>query len=146
LWSAAFLLALSFSSCVTRGEMPGDEAAFEVGKEEAAFSLDFFQPERFEEISSGQSSATFKTSVKKAALYINGEYHGLTPLQATGLVPGRYAVQIKREGYKIVNITIQVKDGVSDFYYIEMELDDAPKNDESLDVSSQEQMQEGQEL
>ena len=84
---------------------------------------DFFAPDRFEEISSGQSAATFKTSKPKCALYVNGEYHGLTPLKVAGLVPGNYVVQIKREGYKTVNITIQVKDGISDFYYIEMETD-----------------------
>ena len=86
---------------------------------------EFFKPERFEEMLPGLSAATFKTSKPKCALYVNGEYHGLTPLKLAGLVPGRYAVQIKREGYKIVNITIQVKDGISDYYYIEMETDQA---------------------
>ena len=93
---------------------------------------EIFLPERFEELPKGQSAATFKTSKPKAALYINGDYHGLTPLKAAGLVPGTYAVQIKRKGCKTVNIAIQVKDGVSDFYYIEMEIDDAPVGEDSL--------------
>ncbi len=89
---------------------------------------DFYQPERYEELPHGFSAATFKTNVPKAALYINGEYHGLTPLNATGLVPGTYVVQIKKRGYQIVNIMIQVKDGVSDYYYIELEsVESAPQ-------------------
>ena len=89
---------------------------------------ELFAPERFEEILPGQSAATFKTSKPKRALYINGEYHGLTPLKVTGLIPGTYAVQIKSKGYKTVNIAIQIKDGISDYYYIEMETDDEPVN------------------
>ncbi len=91
-------------------------------------SAEVYLPERYEELPQGFSAATFKTNVPKAALYINGEYHGLTPLNATGLVPGTYVVQIKKRGYQIVNITIQVKDGVSDFYYIELEpVESAPQ-------------------
>lgn len=146
-WSAAFLAALAFFSCATKGAAPDDGSYFEAGSKEADFSSDFFLPERFEEIPAGQSSATFKTNVPKAALYVNGEYHGLTPLKATGLVPGRYAVQIKREGYKTVNITIQVKDGISDFYYIELETAQepaaAPIEARDAAPSSQEQRQEG---
>lgn len=144
-WSAAFLAALAFFSCATKDAAPDDGSYFEAGAKEADFSSDFFLPERFEEIPAGQSSATFKTNVPKAALYVNGEYHGLTPLKATGLVPGRYAVQIKREGYKTVNITIQVKDGISDFYYIEMETAQEPAA-APAELSSQEQRQEGQGL
>ena len=86
---------------------------------------EIFLPERFEEIEEGKTAATFKTSKKKAALYINGNFQGLTPLMAAGLLPGFYSVQIKKEGFKTVNIAIQVRDGVSDFYYIEMEEDDS---------------------
>lgn len=88
------------------------------------FAQEFFLPERFEEISAGTTAATFKTSKPKAALYINGNYHGLTPLKAAGLLPGSYGVQIKKEGFKTVTIAIQVRDGISDFYYIEMEAED----------------------
>ena len=93
----------------------------------AAEDGEIFMPERFEEFAQGQSAFTFKTSKPKAALYINGNYHGLTPLMATGLVPGRYFIQIKKKGFKTVNIAIQVKDGISDFSYIEMEAED-PSN------------------
>lgn len=82
---------------------------------------DFFQPESFLEIDSAFGEWTVKTSVPKAALYVNGEYHGLTPLKASGLVPGRYFIQVKKKGFKDVDILIQVKSGVSDFYYLEME-------------------------
>lgn len=140
--SAAFLVFFSLSSCVSGRDAEEGGAAFEVGSKEADFSSDFFLPERFEEIPSGQTSATFKTDVPKAALYVNGEYHGLTPLKATGLVPGRYAVQIKREGYKTVNITIQVKDGISDFYYIELEMEEPA----AAELSVPEQTQEEPEL
>lgn len=81
-------------------------------------------PERFEEIAPGSAAFTFKTSKAKAALYVNGNYHGLTPLKAAGLLPGLYYVQIKKQGYKTVNVAIQVKDGISDYYYIEMQVDD----------------------
>lgn len=141
--SAAFLGFLSLSSCVSERDAEEGGAAFEVGSKEADFSSDFFLPERFEEIPSGQTSATFKTDVPKAALYVNGEYHGLTPLKATGLVPGRYAVQIKREGYKTVNITIQVKDGISDFYYIELEMEEPAA---AAELSVPKQTQEEPEL
>ena len=141
--SAAFLGFLFLSSCVSGRDAEEGGAAFKVGSKEAGFSSDFFLPERFEEIPSGQTSATFKTSVPKAALYVNGEYHGLTPLKATGLVPGRYAVQIKREGYKTVNITIQVKDGISDFYYIELEMEEPAA---AAELSVPEQTQEEPEL
>lgn len=141
--SAAFLGFLSLSSCVSGRDAEEGGAAFEVGSKEADFSSDFFLPERFEEIPSGQTSATFKTDVPKAALYVNGEYHGLTPLKAAGLVPGRYAVQIKREGYKTVNITIQVKDGISDFYYIELEMEEPAA---AAELSVPEQTQEEPEL
>lgn len=124
--SAAILSTAAFFSCASSGANERLDISVEAELRDAAFAGDFFMPERFEEIPSGQTSATFKTSVPKSALYINGEYHGLTPLKATGLVPGRYAVQIKREGYKTVNVTIQVKDGISDFYYIELEIDGAP--------------------
>lgn len=112
---------------------------------------EIFLPERFEEIAAGRGDATFKTSKPKCALYINGEYHGLTPLKAAGLVPGRYAVQIKKKGFKTVNIAIQVKDGISDFYYIEMEVDE-PENlelsqdKEAAPVPSQTQSQAAPEL
>ena len=141
--SAAFLGFLFLSSCVSGRDAEEGGAAFKVGSKEADFSSDFFLPERFEEIPSGPTSATFKTSVPKAALYVNGEYHGLTPLKATGLVPGRYAVQIKREGYKTVNITIQVKDGISDFYYIELEMEEPAA---AAELSVPEQTQEEPEL
>jgi len=139
LLSAAFLGFLSLSSCASGRNAEEGRAAFEVGSKEADFSSDFFLPERFEEIPSGQTSATFKTNVPKAALYVNGEYHGLTPLKATGLVPGRYAVQIKREGYKIVNVTIQVKDGISDFYYIELETEEPVAAEPSVPEQTQEE-------
>ena len=143
----AALFALVFASCASAsvqrerqvkegGELLQDQE----GAKETARQLtaeEFFAPERFEEIQSGSSAATFKTSKTKCALYVNGEYHGLTPLKVAGLVPGRYAVQIKREGYKTVNITIQVKDGISDFYYIEMESDQeaAGSNDLGLPIT-----------
>ncbi len=112
---------------------------------------EIFLPERFEEIAAGRGDATFKTSKPKCALYINGEYHGLTPLKAAGLVPGRYAVQIKKKGFKTVNIAIQVKDGISDFYYIEMEADEPenlelPQDKEAAPVPSQTQSQAAPEL
>lgn len=149
-WSAAFVGLLSFFSCASgSGARAGEGFSLE---EELARKTaeqlagdDFFMPERYEEIPSGQTSATFKTSVPKAALYVNGEYHGLTPLKATGLVPGRYAVQIKREGYKTVNVTIQVKDGISDFYYIELEIDDAPAAAAARELSAPEQSLEARE-
>ncbi|MBR5097120.1 MAG: PEGA domain-containing protein [Treponema sp.] len=134
-FAAAFVLASGLSSCASASSQrnaqgqEGEEnlqerkAARETAEQLAAD--EFFKPERFEEMLPGLSAATFKTSKPKCALYVNGEYHGLTPLKLAGLVPGRYAVQIKREGYKIVNITIQVKDGISDYYYIEMETDQA---------------------
>lgn len=119
------LAAFFFFSCLTRS---GDsDALVDLSSEAAGMTEEIFLPERFEEIAAGQSAATFKTSKPKCALYINGEYHGLTPLKAAGLIPGRYGIQIKKKGFKTVNITIQVKDGVSDFYYIEMEADDEPE-------------------
>lgn len=116
-----------FFSCVTRGTEL--EAGEEIPSASSDIILEIFQPDRFEEISAGLTSATFKTSVPKSALYINGEYHGLTPLRATGLIPGRYSVQIKKKGYQTVKIAIQVKDGISDYYYIEMEAEEPASND-----------------
>lgn len=134
IFAAFFVVTLALASCASGpSQAQGQESADFLQEQDQAraaaqqLSADqFFAPERFEEIAAGQSAATFKTSKPKCALYINGEYHGLTPLKAAGLVPGRYAVQIKREGYKTVNIAIQVKDGISDYYYIEMETDDEP--------------------
>lgn len=135
-FAASAMLAPTLVSCASvsgqrdaQGQLDGNflqeqEAARETA--EQLVSDNFFEPERFEEILPGLTAATFKTSKPKCALYVNGEYHGLTPLRVAGLVPGRYAVQIKREGYKTVNITIQLKDGISDFYYIEMETAQAP--------------------
>lgn len=120
------LFAMGFFSCAGVPVQDGAQGQDDSQEQDAAAQLgsqEFFLPERFEEIAAGRGDATFKTSKPKCALYINGEYHGLTPLKAAGLVPGRYAVQIKRKGFKTVNIAIQVKDGVSDFYYIEMEED-----------------------
>ena len=135
-FALAAFFALALASCASgTNQAQGQESAdFLQGQEEPRETAEqlavdeFFEPERFEEIFPRTSAATFKTSKPKCALYVNGEYHGLTPLKVAGLVPGRYAVQIKREGYKTVNITIQVKDGISDFYYIEMEADDEPVN------------------
>ena len=145
---AAFSLvfALALASCASGpSQAQGQESADFLQEQDQAraaaqqLSADqFFAPERFEEIAAGQSAATFKTSKPKCALYINGEYHGLTPLKAAGLVPGRYAVQIKREGYKTVNIAIQVKDGISDYYYIEMETDQEPAAEPTTQGQSQE--------
>ena len=125
LFPTAGLCAFLFFSCVTRAAER--EAGEEIASASSDITLEIFQPDRFEEIPEGSTSATFKTSVPKSALYINGEYHGLTPLRATGLIPGRYAVQIKKSGYKTVKIAVQVKDGISDFYYIEMELEEPEK-------------------
>lgn len=122
--AAAFLIF----SCASGGLQGKDESAQDfLSQEEADFPQEIFLPERFDETFVGTSAATFKTSVPKAALYINGEYHGLTPLMARNLIPGRYAVQIKKEGYKTVNIAIQIKDGISDFYYIEMTVQPEPE-------------------
>lgn len=127
-----FLAALGFLliglvSCASGRDQLDAQVQSETLKAAEQLSADeIFAPERFEEILPGQSAATFKTSKPKCALYINGEYHGLTPLRATDLVPGRYFVLIKKEGFKDVNIAIQVKDGVSDYYYIEMEIDEEP--------------------
>ena len=139
----AFVFLLGTFSCASArspqdNELPqaqelsqAQEAAGENSLQDQKLSQDFdgaafFEPERFEELPQGQSAATFKTSKPKAAIYLNGEYHGLTPLKAAGLVPGRYFIQIKKKGFKAVNIAIQVKDGVSDYYYIEMEAEDQP--------------------
>lgn len=107
-------------------------------------------PERFEEIASGNAAFTFKTSKTKAALYVNGNYHGLTPLKAAGLLPGLYYVQIKKQGYKTVNVAIQVKDGISDYYYIEMQVDepDGERGKEKVpeEAIPQKQIQETPEL
>ena len=137
-----------FFSCVTRGTElePGEE----IPSASSDIILEIFQPDRFEEISAGLTSATFKTSVPKSALYINGEYHGLTPLRATGLIPGRYSVQIKKKGYQTVKIAIQVKDGISDYYYIEMQVDepDGERGKENVpeEAIPQKQSQETPEL
>jgi len=106
---------------------------------------EIFLPERFEEIAAGRGAFTFKTSKPKCALYVNGDYHGLTPLKAAGLVPGRYAVQIKKKGFKTVNIAIQVKDGISDFYYIEMEADDEPERTQAQEAAQTPETSQAQE-
>ncbi|MBO7122805.1 MAG: PEGA domain-containing protein [Treponema sp.] len=149
-FAAALMSALaSCASVSSQREAQSQEGGEFLQEKEAAretaeqlVSDEFFEPERFEEILPGFSAATFKTSKPKCALYVNGEYHGLTPLRVAGLVSGRYAVQIKREGYKTVNITIQVKDGISDFYYIEMETAQDPAAGSDF---TQEQNQEARE-
>ena len=127
---ALLAFAFVFSSCASANLKKKDAEDFEQNSPQVKQETDgrdggdeLFLPERFEELSNGNSAASFKTSKPKAALYINGEYHGLTPLKAAGLLPGGYRVQIVKKGFKTVNIAIQVKDGVSDFYYIEMEAD-----------------------
>lgn len=90
---------------------------------ESTESYEFLKPEHFEEIATGRTKITLKTDAPKAAVYINNEFHGLTPLEIHNLIPGDYFVTIKKEEYKTMQIAIQIKDGVSDYYYLEMELD-----------------------
>lgn len=99
----------------------GSEGAFiEAGGGE----LRLLEPERFEQISSGKSRLTFKSAKHKAAVYLNSEFLGLTPLEVNDLIPGRYFFLLKKEGFKSVRAAVQVRDGMSDFFYFEMELED----------------------
>ncbi len=129
---SSFFLSWAFiSSCASVGEQKDGNIGGESRAISADFAADFFLPERVEECGQGKNQSVFRTSVPKAAVYINGEYHGLTPLIAADLIPGRYSVQIKKEGRKTEAMAIQVIDGISSFYYVELKIDGEENDGES---------------
>ncbi len=78
-------------------------------------------PESFAEIEAGSRTCVFKTSSAKAAIYINSEFQGYTPLEVDDLVPGFYFVTVQKDGFGTERFLIQVRDGRSDFYYVRLE-------------------------
>ena len=51
-------------------------------------------------LSSGESNITVITSPAGAAVYLNGEYRGVTPVKIGSLSPGTYQVDVSLAGYQ----------------------------------------------
>lgn len=72
-------------------------------------------------IEENQTAIILRTDRRKASVYLNGTYKGLTPLAVTNLAPGSYFLRIEKNGFAPVENYITVETGISSSFYFVLE-------------------------
>lgn len=86
----------------------------------AQSDIQLLKPDTVKDLDGTSTSAVIRTSMKKASVYINGEFLGLTPLTVNNLVPGTYQLMIKKTGREPKTFIIEIKRSLAQTYYIEL--------------------------
>lgn len=80
-------------------------------------------PEATSEIGQFETAVFIKTEIQKANIYLNNIYHGKSPLEITGILPGYYTLSVEfnqgQDSVLIKNFIIEIKTGERQNYYIE---------------------------
>lgn len=82
-------------------------------------------------IQDNQTAVTIKTNYRKAAIYLNGTYKGLTPLAITKLTPGTYFLRIDKNNFLPVECYIEVENGIASSFYFNLE-EEVSQNEEEI--------------
>ena len=77
-------------------------------------------PESKDDLADGETEIILKTSRKKAQVYINGEFSGLTPLLLKDLIEGTYSLKII-SGSQEQLYELNVLKNFRQYFYIELE-------------------------
>lgn len=78
-------------------------------------------PEKLIEIDSEDCAVLIEADVSDCEVYLNGTYQGLTKLEISGLLPGRYELELRKKGYVPSIAIIRVRSGYDAHYKIHME-------------------------
>lgn len=119
----SFMSALSLSAQETETESNSKETnAQEAGSDSAeAFEIiPNLEAEEISDINSFQTKVTFKTNVKNARIYLNGNFQGYSKLILTNLVEGFYLLRAEKDNYDYQEKFIFAERGKSKTFYIEL--------------------------
>ena len=65
-----------------------------------------------------ETAVTIRCSSKNARVYLNKNYQGLTYLTVKNLRPGRYRLELQKDGFENTVHYIQVKPGIESEFFI----------------------------
>ena len=88
------------------------------------------EAEESSDIASGRTRAVFKTNVRSAAIYLNGNLQGRSQLTLNNLIEGYYLLRVEKDGYNFKENFIYVENAKSKSFYIELEPNEDTKKRE----------------
>lgn len=91
--------------------------------------IPLLESERTESMTARHTKITLRASVKKCAVFLNGEYQGNTTLTIADLPQGLYHLRMEKRGYEDADFMLEVRDGRHEHYYVELRavaVDEAP--------------------
>ncbi len=79
------------------------------------------EAERIIELEPLQTVIAVRSNVQGAAVYLNREYQGVTPLTVSGLTPGVYELHVEKTGFTDCTYLIYLSEGRSFSYFVPLE-------------------------
>ncbi len=71
-------------------------------------------------IAERETQIIIKSNEKKARVYLNNQFQGLTTMKLGGLIPGTYILRLEKAGSKSKSALIEVEYGKSKTFYFEL--------------------------
>lgn len=88
------------------------------GGNESDARVQNLEAEHIIELDPLQTAIAVRSNAQEAEVYLNREYHGLTPLTISGLTPGVYELHVKKDGFTDCTYLIYLAEGCSYSYFV----------------------------
>lgn len=139
------ILPVALLSAQENENPSSQESASEPGKNSAeAFAIiPNLEPEESSDLDPYHTKATFKTNVKNAKIFLNGNFQGVSKLSVLNFIEGFYLLRAEKDGYNFKENFVYIERGKAKTFYIELtpEQKDEIKTD-SVTEDKTEQSQE----
>ena len=67
-----------------------------------------------------------RANVRKAAVFLNGNFEGVSPVTLRNLMRGQYHLRVEKTGYEAQDYLITVDSGCAQTYYIDLKKQETP--------------------